>query len=103
MPAFQTIGREFDDAIAVFRGGVVVAALQRYRCQPLQRHGGLRSDAEQFLRIFTHVFQVARFGAHRDQVREGLFGIRLGLEQDRIGAFGFIETTQQLQRHRFAE
>ncbi len=34
------------------------------------------AKAQQFLRIFAHIFQIVHFGAHRDQVRERLFGIR---------------------------
>ena len=103
MPRLQTIGRQLHDAIAIARGGVMIPALERDGGQALQGRGRLRRNFQQSLRIIANAIQVVRFDGERDQVGQGLLGIRIGGEHNFVSVFGFGESFEQLQSHGLSE
>ena len=96
-------GNGADQQRAELRGESMLAGRAGPRCQPFQRHGGVRTQFQQVLGVFAHHVEVFFRHADQNQVGERLFGIGMTFEDLLIDLRGLVGMTQGLQRNGLAE
>ena len=84
-------------------GSLVLVALNGHQDQSLESHSGLRAQLEELQRVAVDARQVEYLHAHRDQVRERLFRLRVERQQALIKGFCIVEAAQELKSYGFAE